>query len=179
METWKPIKGYEDDYEVSNYGRIRNFPHIVKMPRGGHYISAVTINIPTKNGKGYGRVFLSQRNKVTTKYVHRLVAENWCTNPLNYKEVNHIDGNKENNMAYNLEWVSRKENCVHARRMGLFIPAPSKLNESSVSEIVAMRKSGAGRQAVADKYGIATATVSGITSGRIWSWHTRIEKRRP
>lgn len=175
MEKWIPVKGYEEHYEVSNYGRVRNIPRTVQMScKGGQYISESTINHPTNNNKGYGRVFLSKYNKVTTKYVHRLVAENWCKNPFHYNEVNHIDGNKSNNKAKNLEWVSRRQNCIHARRTGLFIPSPSKLSARMVDDIVLLRKNGVKRQDVADKYGINPANVSGITSGKTWSWHTGI-----
>lgn len=178
IEKWIPIKGYEQHYEVSNFGQIRNIPRIVFMQyRGGQYLSRSTINKPTNNGKGYGRVFLCKYNKVTTKYVHRLVAENWCANPLNHNEVNHIDGNKANNMASNLEWVSRRQNVVHARKTGLFVPSPSKLNKDSVDDIVSLRKSGVKRAEVANKYGINPVNVSGITSGKCWSWHTNIGKR--
>lgn len=178
IEKWIPVKGYEDHYEVSNLGQVRNIPRVVLMScRGGKYVSRSSVNKPTNNNKGYGRVFLCKYNKTTTKYVHRLVAENWCANPMNYKEVNHIDGNKANNAAQNLEWVSRRQNCVHARVNGLFIPAPSKLTARNIDDIILMRKNGLGRKDVADKYGINVATVSCITSGKIWSWYTGIGQR--
>lgn len=52
-------------------------------------------------------------------YIHRLVAKAFCPNPNGYKEVNHIDGNKENNNAYNLEWCTRSQNNKHAYETGL------------------------------------------------------------
>ena len=177
-EQWLPIKGYETHYEVSNYGRVRNIPRIITMCcRGGQYLSKQTINKPSPNNKGYRRVFFSKHNRVATKYVHRLVAEHFCPNPLNYKEVNHIDGNKENNLAVNLEWVSRRQNCVHARRNNLCIPTPSKLTTKEVDEIIAMRNQGYSRKLVSEKYGIDPTNVTGITKGKYWSWHTGIGDR--
>jgi hypothetical protein len=177
-EQWLPIKGYETHYEVSNYGRVRNIPRIIPMYcKGGQYLSKQTINKLSPNNKGYGRVFLSKHSKVCTKYVHRLVAEHFCPNPLGYKEVNHIDGNKENNRASNLEWVSRRQNCVHARRNNLFIPAPSKLTIKEVDSIVAMRKNGVSRKEVAKMHGVGETNITCITSGRIWAWYTGIGKR--
>lgn len=64
-------------------------------------------------------VCISFKNKVYTKYVHRLVGESFINNPLIKKEINHIDGNKMNNNVDNLEWVTPKENVAHAIRTGL------------------------------------------------------------
>jgi len=175
-EMWKPIANYENNYEVSNYGRIRNISQVVIMPNGGYYISESTINKPTSNGKGYGRVFLCKNNKVSTKYVHRLVASAWCINALNYNEVNHIDGNKENNNASNLEWVTRKQNVQHSRRTGLFAPSRTKLSINIVDDIIALRKRGVSREIVSEKYKIAKTTISCITTGKTWNWHTNIKQ---
>lgn len=53
------------------------------------------------------------------EYIHRLVATTFIPNPNNKPEVNHIDGNKENNNVTNLEWVTKSENGFHAYRIGL------------------------------------------------------------
>jgi hypothetical protein len=70
--------------------------------------------------QGYQRVGLYIGNyKTKTIKVHRLVAETFMDNPLNKKDVNHIDGNKANNNIYNLEWCTRSENIKHAFTIGL------------------------------------------------------------
>lgn len=68
---------------------------------------------------GYSRVNLWVNGKVTQKQVHRLVAIEHIENPNNKPQVNHIDGDKSNNNAQNLEWVTNQENRDHAVRLGL------------------------------------------------------------
>lgn len=102
-EIWKAIKGYEGLYEVSNLGNVRS----------------IRTNITLKKGitrKGYNIVVLCNNGKRTTKTVHRLVATAFVENPLNKTEVNHIDEDKTNNRADNLEWVTHIENSRHGTR---------------------------------------------------------------
>lgn len=67
-----------------------------------------------------GYKFISYNNHIV--YVHRLVAAAFIENPGNRPAVNHIDGNKENNDASNLEWVTFQENTIHAYNTGLIQP---------------------------------------------------------
>ena len=74
---------------------------------------------PSLNYKGYLVVNLRQDGKQHMRKVHRLVAMVYLPNPLNKPQVNHIDGNKWNNKVENLEWLTNKENHLHASRAGL------------------------------------------------------------
>ena len=103
MEQWKPIEGFEGVYEVSSWGNIRN----AKEEHLKVY----------KNFKGYLRVDLFKNGKRFHKRVNRLVAEAFIPNPDNLPQVNHKDGNKENNSFTNLEWVTDEENKAHRRKM--------------------------------------------------------------
>lgn len=107
-EVWKPIKGYEGLYEVSNMGRVKS----LRWP-------SPKILSPEKPG-GYCRIQLYKNKKKIRMLVHRLVASAFIPNPYNKPEVNHIDGDKENNKVDNLEWVTGKENTNHAMKMGLY-----------------------------------------------------------
>ena len=102
MEIWLPIKDFEN-YEISSWGRIRN--------KKGQILS------PYKNHKGYLKIGLMKDGKDHKKRIHRLVAETFIANPENLPEVNHKDGNKENNSFTNLEWVSGEQNRAHALMM--------------------------------------------------------------
>lgn len=106
QELMQPIQGYEDIYEISNFGRVSNFRKMLKT-----YL----IN------SGYVAIKLRKDGKPTSFLVHRLVAEHFVPNPDGKPEVNHIDGDKGNNRADNLEWVSRSENLSHARTSGLWV----------------------------------------------------------
>jgi hypothetical protein len=86
--------------------------------------------------QGYQRVGLYIGNyKSKTIKVHRLVAETFIDNPLNKKDVNHIDGNKSNNNIFNLEWCTRSENIKHAFKIGL-----SKISDNQKKRFTQMTK---------------------------------------
>ena len=71
------------------------------------------------NGYGYKQVQIMRHGKRYTRYVHRLVAECFISNPNQYREINHKDGNKGNNSAENLEWCDHSSNLLQAYRTGL------------------------------------------------------------
>lgn len=118
--VWKPVVGAEDRYEVSNYGNIHRKQFVTRKNGGGHFV------VPEKwfphedhevVYNGYQRFRISTANEC---YVHRIVAKAFLGEPKKPRmEVNHIDGDKTNNHVSNLEWVTRKQNCEHASKMGL------------------------------------------------------------
>ena len=99
MEIWKDIQDYEGLYQVSNQGRVKSKNGILHL---------------NTNTYGYKHVTLSKNNKQKTVVVHLLVAGAFLDNPLNKPQINHKDGNKENNTVANLEWVTQIENNRHA-----------------------------------------------------------------
>ena len=74
---------------------------------------------PKKNWDGYLRIQLWSNGSCEYVSIHRLVAEEFVPNPNGYDVVNHIDGDKSNNSADNLEWCTQQENIQHAWRNGL------------------------------------------------------------
>ena len=108
-EIWKNVQGYNDLYEVSNLGNIRM--------RETKYQKSFGID-----RDGYACVTLRERGRDKRRFVHRIVAITFLDNPESKPEVNHIDGNKQNNALENLEWVTNAENEEHALLNGLNHP---------------------------------------------------------
>lgn len=114
MEEWKDIKGYEGIYKVSNLGRVKSLKAWHGNKYKSIYVDIDKIIKPMKEKSGYLKVVLHDKNKKQNKRIHRLVAEAFIENPYNYKCINHIDGNKTNNKANNLEWCTQKYNVIDA-----------------------------------------------------------------
>lgn len=85
------------------------------------------------NGKGYLGINMWNGSSCVREYIHRLLAYYFIPNPLNKKEVNHIDGNKQNNSLDNLEWVTKQENMNHAWSTGLFASIDKTRKENQQS----------------------------------------------
>lgn len=119
-EIWKDIVNYEGLYQVSNLGNVRSLSFGARNIRKSNKIKLLKQS-PTNCG--YLKVQL-YKNGYKMFYVHRLVAIAFLPNPENKKQINHIDGNKQNNNVLNLEWSSASDNQKHAIRHGLRTPSP-------------------------------------------------------
>lgn len=102
-EKWLPVLGFEGLYIVSNLGNVFSLRR--------NKILRVRIN-----RRGYGQVNLSKDGVLTTHRVHRLVATSFVPNPNDHREVNHINENKLDNRAENLEWCDRSYNVNYGSR---------------------------------------------------------------
>lgn len=105
-EVWKDIEGFKGKYQISNLGRVKSLNYAKSGKEG--FIK------PIKNKDGYLIVKLYS-DKCYTKLVHRLVAENFIDIPK--LEVNHLNGNKEDNSINNLEWCTHPENERYSRKV--------------------------------------------------------------
>lgn len=114
-EAWKPIKGYEGFYEVSNKGRVRSVERLNArgQHRKGKAISANSIQ----------QVSLYKDGKRKNFLVHKLVADAFLEKPQANEKLIHVDGNPENNCVENLKWqkkAQRKRNvyCFEDNKTG-------------------------------------------------------------
>ena len=110
QEIWKPIKGYEGFYEVSDIGRIRTIAHYTISKDGRLMFIPQKIKKPSITRKGYYYVRLSQNGKGKCFKIHLLVANAFIPNVENKPFVDHINTIKTDNRACNLRWVTSKEN---------------------------------------------------------------------
>jgi hypothetical protein len=154
----KQIKDYEG-YTIYRDGKI--------MGRRGKFLQ------PWIGRGGYLKVCLKYNGNVRWVYVHRLMCETYLDNPLNKKEINHIDGNKLNNALSNLQWVTRSENGLHAFKNKLN-DAPKgenngvhKLSYADVLSIRAMQGVKKGVE-LSKEYGVNKGHICNIQKNRYW-----------
>lgn len=160
-EQWKDIEGYNGDYQVSTYGRVKSFkwtkPRIIKPYLGNEYL----------------QVSLSLGNKAKKRSIHILVAKAFIPNPLNKPEVNHIVGCKFNCHVDNLEWATDLENKQHAVRA-------AKLTNK---QIIYIRDNpdNLTQDELAEMFGVKQNTISLIQLGKSYpnAGGTIREKKKP
>lgn len=111
LEIWKDIKGYEGSYQASNLGRIKSLARVVTKCNGVKMPIHEKIIKKVKGNCDYHQVSLSIEHKIINKRVHRLVISAF----IGHSDllVNHIDGDKLNNVIGNLEYVTTLENMNH------------------------------------------------------------------
>ena len=165
-EQWKPIVDYEDAYDISDFGRV-------KRTKASNNTYLGRILKPTTNKYGYKVIHLSNNGIDHNYKVHGLVARTFIGPRGKGMQVNHKDGDKENNRLDNLEYVTPSENAFHAYRIGLMSQLGEnhnrhKITEEDVREIRRMAKSDT-HQSIADAFNISRPNVSLIVARKRWS----------
>ena len=169
-EVWKDIEGYEGKYQISNIGRVRS----LISSKGTPYKIPKILKI-FLNDRGYSVLGLHKKGEFKQFRVHRLVAKAFIPNPENKQEVNHIDGNKQNNRADNLEWCTCSENIQHAFKTGLSKQGEerfeAKLTNAQAREIRERYKPynrEASAYALAKEYGVSQHIISNIVNKKTY-----------
>lgn len=166
MEEWQAISTIPG-YEVSNVGNVRSLDKTMIVNIMGELISRTRRGKVLKPRRKCGKYpYLSVTCNYKQYYVHRLVALAFILNPDSKPQVNHIDGDKTNNSASNLEWVTVKENNEHARAAGMYPPGwNAKVTNEQVVEIRRLYKTGKYKQvALAKQFNVSPRTISGIVN---------------
>ncbi|MBR1807189.1 MAG: NUMOD4 motif-containing HNH endonuclease [Selenomonadaceae bacterium] len=160
-EQWRDVVGYEGLYQVSNRNRMKSFRYGVEK-----------LHLTYPNKDGYLKVGMTKDGKKKSFIFHVLVAQAFVPNPDGKPEVNHIDGNKQNNRPENLEWVTHHENMKHAWRNGLYekvrgkrSPRAKITNDDDIRYIRRVYTPGHpefGAKPLAKKFGLSTTAMQGI-----------------
>ncbi len=118
MEIWKDIIDFEGFYQVSSFGNVRSLDRIISNQLiGEHKRNGRILKLEINKNCRYFYIDLCKNNIHKKFRVSRLVALSFILNPEDKSDVNHIDGNKLNNNVDNLEWVTRRENIIHAYKV--------------------------------------------------------------
>jgi hypothetical protein len=174
MRKWKPIKGYEGYYEVSNDGLVRSLDRYVagRLPGVKRFAKGKELtSVP--DGYGYPFICLNKKSRKKYKKIHQLVAETFIGKEKG-KQVNHKDGDPSNNCVENLEYVTPKENTWHGitelghRRDGEY-HWHSKVTNEEVKRMRKMYKTGDYTQSdLSDIFGIHRGQISKILNHKSW-----------
>ena len=175
-EVWKEIQGHREVYQISNLGNVRT-----KARQCKDHISEPHEKKKFINSNGYYRVGLNLDGKNKMHLLHRLVAQLFIPNPENKPYVNHIDGNKLNCRADNLEWCTRSENEIHAWRIGLKTVSPNHpagekhgMHKLSADDVAYIRSCHVpydatyGSIPLAKKFNVRPQTITDIAHYRTW-----------
>lgn len=164
-EIWKDVEGYEGLYQVSNMGNVRSLERQTSrgQNRKGKFLTK------TISDNGYPKVSLSKDGKATRFFVHRLVAISFIPNPEHKREVNHINGIKTDNRVCNLEWVSSRENKLHAFETRLRTQDHlRKLTYEQAEEIREKHSKGISIYALAKEYGKCYKNIKAIVDCKLY-----------
>ena len=166
MTIWKPIREFEDRYEVSDDGRVASLRY--------HQMN-VRQELKPYDVRGYKIFVLNKNARREARQAHIIVAEAFVGPRISGYQINHIDGNKSNNRAENLEWVTPSENVKHAYSIKLHSQvgernAATKLTNAMVEEIKRLLRVGEITQRkIAKQFGLSPAAVCMINKGNTWA----------
>jgi predicted XRE-type DNA-binding protein len=171
QEIFKPIKGYEGYYEVSNLGRVKSLAKVWSVGRKKDTILSLGNR---KNGYNFVILCVDKIKKYAS--VHRLVAEHFCHKKEGCNVVNHLDSNTQNNNASNLEWTTYSGNAIHAfekgRRKGM-IGEKHPNRKISLEDVLKIKQmcslSNFSQKQIANLFNIRQSQVSRIKTGTRWN----------
>lgn len=168
METWKPIVGFEDFYEVSDLGRVRSKDRIVKHNCGGpkRVEGQILSQLITPNG--YCQVFLWKRGKRKVCLVHRLVLQSFAGECPKNMEVRHLNSIPTDNSLKNLVYGTHSENTIDTLNLGR--GGRQRLNPTLVKEIRRRLNNGEPTRVLAEEYNVSTKAICNIRNRNSYAW---------
>lgn len=164
-EYWKSVKGYEGIYEISSFGRVKRLELRCTDKNGVNYCKKERITLGSKTKEGYIRLGLTKNGKRIKYLIHRLMGEAFLSNPENKEQINHINGVKDCNRVWNLEWVTHSENIKHAYDVLGFDNKSRKLTDEDVTYIRSNYKYGNGGE-LAIKFNVTNNCILMAAKGK-------------
>lgn len=157
---------YGDNYYINREGVIYRANYVTN---DGKYVKSKVVT-QCLGENGYYYVNLRQEGKTKLAYAHRIIAETFVDNHENKEQVNHINGNKQDNRIENLEWVTPQENAQHSIKYGL-TPVGERAHKSKLTleEVIAIRSSDEHNVQLAKQYTVSRAQIYRIKKGLNWS----------
>ena len=174
IEVWRYIPGWDNVYMVSNLGRVKSLDRYIyqKNKHGGitkRLLKGRVLRPCLNKNRGYVYVTLQIQGQKENAKLHRLVCKSFYLNPHLKPDVNHIDGDKLNNRADNLEWVTREENMQHALANGLTTCRyNAKLSENEVLKIRDYYENGMSLGAITNLFDVTKATICRVVNNKVW-----------
>lgn len=160
-EIWYRLDQFKNPYYISSFGRIKRMPYNILWRGKIKHLPEKVLSGNKRSVKGYVRVHLEGKGH----QVHRLVCAFFHPNPNNKPQVNHKDGNKENNHPDNLEWCTNQENRDHAVQNKLIASRQSgfgKLDSEEVFCIKILYKRGINQPKLSSLFGVCQQTISKV-----------------
>lgn len=140
-EEWRDVVGYEGLYIVSSYGRVASIPRVFFNGHRCHIEGRIMKSFKTPTGYHY--VTLSKNGIHLNRSVHKLVAQSFLPLDSGRPHIDHLDGNKDNNHATNLHWVTRSENMNNLHTLKkLSLASTGVFNNGKSKIIVSISKDG-------------------------------------
>lgn len=176
MTVWKPIPGFEGIYEISDDGQVVRTsthgrkPKPIRRPVNAH-----------KKPNGYSAVDI-QRDQIRERsYVHRLLWAAFKGEIPSGLEINHRDGNRQNNRLDNLELVTRSENMIHSfeelspslNRVKGTAHHKAKLTPDDVKDIFRLHAGGTSQRELGRMFGVSKTAIQYVLDGRNWKHVSR------
>lgn len=115
MEQWHDVKGFEGIYKVSSLGRIKSLTRTITYKNGAKHLTKGKMLKPIMDSYGYYRATLYKNGHAYQRLVHRIVADEFVSNPNNYSDINHKNEMRTDNRSENLEWCTKKYNNNYGR----------------------------------------------------------------
>lgn len=149
---WRKIYNYEN-YEISNSGRVRSLGSGIEIK------PSLQMKSSNNTNPYYGVNLCKKGHRPKRMLIHKLVALHYVPNPGRLDQVDHLDGDKENNWDWNLAWATDEDQKNTNTRLGIKMGRPRKLDATAVDTIIELKQQGRTIRSIAIELGVNKETI--------------------